>query len=137
MRHSGWKGTFQKIGEVAVKKMIKEYNCNPEDLIVCICPSIRKCHFKVRTDVKEKCENIFSYTNRLEEIMQYIGKDEIGEDSWLVDTVLINKILLIDCGLKEENIIDSGICSVCNSEIVHSCRVEGKGYGLSCAIICL
>lgn len=135
--HSGWKGTFQKIGEITVKKMIKEYNCNPKDMIACICPSIRKCHFKVRTDVKDECEKIFKYTNRLDEIMHYIEKDEIGEDSWLVDTVLINKILLTDCGLKEENIIDSEICSVCSSEMVHSYRVEGKGYGLSCAIICL
>ena len=40
-------------------------------------------------------------------------------------------------GLKKENIIDSGICSVCNKEQIHSFRVEKKGYGLNTALISL
>ena len=38
-------------------------------------------------------------------------------------------------GLKQENIIDSGICSVCNSDLIHSYRVERQGYGLATALI--
>ena len=38
-------------------------------------------------------------------------------------------------GLKVENIIDCGICSVCNSDQIHSFRVEKEGYGLGTAII--
>ena len=34
-------------------KMIKDFDCNPEDIICCICPSIRKCHFEVDKDVKD------------------------------------------------------------------------------------
>lgn len=133
--HSGWKGTFKKIAINAINEMINKYNSNPQNIIACICPSIRKCHFEVKQDVKDMCEEIFSYTNRLDEIIEYIGKDKDNKDAWLVDTVLINKIMLMDCGLEEENIIDSGICSVCNSELVHSYRVEGSGYGLCSAII--
>lgn len=135
--HSGWKGTFKKIIVNAVNKMINYYGSNPKDIIVCMCPSIRKCHFRVRKDVKEMCEDIFSYTNRLEEIIEYVGKDETSQDSWVIDSILINKIMLIDCGILEENIVDSGICSVCNSQCVHSCRVEGEKYGLCSAVICL
>ena len=47
---------------------------------------------------------------------------------WHIDTVEINKIILQRAGLKPENIIDSGICSVCNKEIIHSYRAEGKEY---------
>ena len=43
--HSGWKGTVQRISTETVKKMIEIYKCNPQDIICCICPSIRKCHF--------------------------------------------------------------------------------------------
>lgn len=132
--HSGWKGTFQKIAINAVKTMIKEYDSNPKDIICCMCPSIRKCHFEVEKEVKDMCENIFSYTNQIDKIIEYVGeKNEV--DKWMIDTVLINKIMLKDCGLQPENIIDSGICSVCNCDKVHSYRVEGKGYGLSTAII--
>ena len=135
--HSGWKGTFAKIAVNAVNAMKTEYGCNPEDIIVCICPSIRKCHFEVKEDVKNMCEEIFAYTNRLGEIIEYIGKDEEQVDKWKIDTVLITKILLNDCGIKEENLEDCGICSMCNSEIVNSRRADGEHYGLGTAIISL
>ena len=59
----------------------------------------------------------------------------LGEERWAIDTVEINKTILKQAGLKEENIIDCGICSVCNSEQIHSYRVEKQGYGLGTAII--
>ena len=52
-----------------------------------------------------------------------------------IDTVLINQLLLEKEGLKTENIIDSGICSVCNSDLIHSYRVEKQEYGLNTALI--
>ena len=49
--HSGWKGTLKRISVKAVEKMQEEYGCNPSDIICCMCPSIRKCHFEVDEDV--------------------------------------------------------------------------------------
>ena len=132
--HSGWKGTFQKIAVNAVDKMVQEYGSDPKDIICCICPSIRKCHFEVEKDVRDMCEEIFGYTNQVDSFIKYAG-NKGGTDKWLIDTVLINKIMLQDAGLLPENIVDSGICSVCNSDLIHSYRVEGKGYGLCTAII--
>ena len=126
--HSGWKGTLQRISVEAVRKMQELYNCKPEDIICCICPSIRKCHFEVDKDVKESFENEFK---EVKDFIEYDAKKE----KWHIDTVLINKEILKNEGLKEENIIDSGICSVCNSKIIHSFRVEKEGYGLSTALI--
>lgn len=128
--HSGWKGTFQKIGKKAAQKMIKEYGCNAQDLIVCMCPSIRKCHFEVGEEVAKECKKIFEYTGRITDIME-----QTSEEKWHIDTILINRILFKNLGLKDENIIDSGLCSVCNSDIIHSFRVEKEGYGLATALI--
>ena len=50
---------------------------------------------------------------------------------------MLNEMILEKQGLKKENIIDSGICSVCNSDLIHSYRVEKKGYGLNTALISL
>ena len=61
--HSGWKGTLQRISVKTVEKMINEFNSKPEDIICCICPSIRKCHFEVNRDVKEMFENEFKDLN--------------------------------------------------------------------------
>lgn len=129
--HSGWKGTLQRISVKTVQKMKNEFGCNPEDIICCICPSIRKCHFEVGKDVRDLFEKEFQDLNNLDEIIE----EKIPNEKWNIDTVLINKIILEKAGLKKENIIDSGICSVCNLELVHSFRVEKEKYGLNTALI--
>ena len=133
--HSGWKGTLQRISIKTVEKMIKEFNCNPKDIICCICPSIRKCHFEVSLDVKEMFEKEF-VDLQIDKNTDIMEKQK-GQEKWNIDTVLINKIILERAELKTENIINSGICSVCNSELVHSYRVEKQGYGLATALISL
>ena len=129
--HSGWKGTLKRISVKTVEKMVEEYNCNPSDIICCICPSIRKCHFEVEKEVKDLFEDEFK---DLENLREVIEKKEAYK-KWNIDTVLINQIILENKGLKKENIIDSGICSVCHSDIIHSFRVEKEGYGLNTALI--
>lgn len=129
--HSGWKGTLQRISVKTVEKMIEEYNCNPSDIICCICPSIRKCHFEVEKEVKDLFEDEFK---DLENLREVIEKKEAYK-KWNIDTVLINQMILEKIGLKKEKIIDSGICSVCHSDIIHSYRVEKEGYGLNTALI--
>ncbi len=134
--HSGWRGTFKKIGEVAISKMIKEYGCNPEDIEIYIWPSIRKCHFEVDEDVKTECEKIFKFTNKLDEIIK-IGEIKEGKQKYFIDTILINKILFLNHGIKESNIYDCDICSVCNSDKIRSYRAEGKDFKLATSIISL
>ena len=129
--HSGWKGTLQRIAIKTVQKMVKEFGCNPKDIICCICPSIRKCHFEVEKDVKDMFEKEFKDLDNLNKIIE----EKVLSKKWNIDTVLINQIILEKQGLKKENIIDSGICSVCHSNLIHSYRVEKQGYGLSTALI--
>lgn len=129
--HSGWRGTLQRISTKAIEKMEKEYNCNPKDIICCICPSIRKCHFEVEKEVKDMFEEEFKSIVEKNDIIT----ETISSKKWTIDTVLINQIILEEKGLKKENIIDSKICSVCNSNLVHSYRVEKEGYRLETAII--
>ena len=128
--HSGWKGTLQRISVETLKKMEETFDCKPQDVICCICPSIRKCH-KVEQDVKEKFEQEFQDIEDIEEIIQEV----IPNKKWNIDTVKINQIILQREGLSAQNIIDSKICSVCNSQLVHSYRVEKEGYGLNTAVI--
>lgn len=131
--HSGWRGTIQRVSVKTVQKMVNKFNCKPENIICCICPSIRKCHFEVENDVKEIFEKEFKDL-KIEQNNDIMEKQK-DKEKWNIDTVLINKILLEQEGLKQENIIDSGICSVCNSDLIHSYRVERQGYGLATALI--
>ena len=124
--HSGWRGTIKKIVAKTIDKMKETYNSNPEDIICCISPSIRKCHFEVDTDVKDMfCSNF----DNIEDMIEQKG------NKWYIDTIGINKKLLSEKGLKEENVIDSKICTVCNSELVHSYRGSNHKNGLELSII--
>lgn len=131
--HSGWKGTTLRISEKAVKKMIKEYNTNPEDLICAIGPSIGKCHFEVDKDVFK----IFDEKLREDEAL-YKRYDDIiikNKDKYFIDTVLINRIMLEKIGVKPENILESKICTVCESKLLHSYRVDKETSGRNSCVI--
>ena len=123
--HSGWRGTIQKVSAKTIEKMEQIYGCNPKNIICCISPSIRKCHFEVDEDVKNMFENSFK------DISKFASK----ENKWHIDTVKINIEILKEKGLKEENIIDSKICTVCNSNLIHSYRGSNKHNGLEMGII--
>jgi len=131
--HSGWRGTLQRISVKTVRKMKEEFGCKPEDIICAICPSIRKCHFEVEEEVKRSFEEEFKDLGDLSQ--KEIIEETITNQKWHIDTVKLNQMILQKEGLKPENIIDSGICSVCHSKIIHSYRVEKQDYGLNTALI--
>ena len=132
--HSGWKGTVQKIGQKAVSMLIKEYHCNPKDIICCIGPCIRKCHFEVEQDVKEIFTSTFGYMKDREKIIQK-GRVLDGVQKYNIDNVQINRNMLEEIGIEKSNIIDSNICTCCHSTLLHSYRKEGKEAGRNAAII--
>ncbi len=124
--HSGWKGTYNKILENALKNMHEYYGCNYRDIMIFICPSIRYCHFEVDYDVFEL------FDTRFREYSNIIRKKG---NKWHIDTVLINKYMSLDLGVKEDNIYDSEICTVCNKDTINSYRAHGKSFGLNAGII--
>lgn len=133
--HSGWRGTVQKIGQKAVKKMIKDYESKPEDIIACIGPFIGKCHFEVDEDVKNIFEETFSYFGRNCDIIEKQNNLVEGKQKYHIDTTLINRLMLEECGLNKNNIVESGICTVCNSDYMHSYRAQREKSGRNIAIL--
>lgn len=130
--HSGWRGTVKKIGQIAIKKMVDEYGCNPKDIICCFGPAIHKCHFQVEEDVKKIFIEAFGDESIIES-----GPVVNGVQKYYVDSIEANKKMLIECGLRPENIVDSGICTVCNQEYFHSYRAHRENAGRNTAIISL
>lgn len=131
--HSGWKGTIKKIVIKTCEKLINEFGCNASDLIVCIGPSIKKCCFsseeesfkKIFTDVWKNEEDYMFYEDNLKRFH--------------IDLVYLIKKDLEKLGVK--NIIDSNICTVCNSNDFFSYRSatknKQKNYGLMATIVSL
>ena len=131
--HSGWQGTVKKISKESIQYMKEKFGSNPKDIICVIGPTIRKCHFEVKQDVRDIFYNEFKYMQNIDDIIVYNKEIE----SYFIDTVTINKNLLQEEGILEENIIDSKVCTFCDSNIIHSYRKEGKEAGRNTALICL
>ncbi|MBR2712542.1 MAG: peptidoglycan editing factor PgeF [Bacilli bacterium] len=130
--HSGWRGTLNKIIKNAIKTMIETFNSDPKDLIMCICPSILECCFEVDEEVALEFKNNF---DNIEEFIK-LGEVKEGKQKYYIDTVGINKKVLTDLGVKEDNIICSNICTKCNSSKYHSYRAN-KLCGRNIALICI
>jgi len=114
--HAGWKGTEQQIAPKTVKKMQKEFDCNPKDIIAGVAPSIGKCCYEVDWNVAKHFKNIEN------------AYDKKGEKQML-DLPHINKLQLLQAGLIEEHIEMSNICTACNVDNYFSYRKEGGCSG--------
>ncbi len=134
--HSGWQGTYKLISKKTVEKMVDNYGCNTRDIICCIGPSIRKCHFEVDEDISEKFYEKFKYLSKIDDIISK-GRIEENKQKYNIDTVLINKETMLQMGLKEENIEECKLCTVCNSDKFHSYRVDKETSGRNTGIITL
>ena len=126
--HSGWRGTVQEIGKVTVNKMVTEFGCNPSDIIACIGPCIQKCCYEVDTPVLEEFKKL-TYLD-----LSKIFTDKGGCKYWL-DMVEANKQILVNAGIKEENMDISDLCTNCNSDSLHSHRATKGQRGTIGVII--
>lgn len=126
--HAGWRGTVKLIGQVTIEKMVKEFDCSPEDIIVGIGPCIGSCCYEVDYPVYNEFKKI-----------PFINLNEIlrpkSEGKWMLDLVEANRQILINSGIKPENIDFSDICTCCNSDELHSHRATGGNRGNLAAII--
>lgn len=135
--HSGWQGTVKRIGVKAVQKMINDYSCKSENIICCFGPSIRKDHFLVNDDVVQIFQNEFSDICKSNSIIENTEFSNDKGKQYSIDTVLLNRILLKEAGLLDNNIIDSGICTMCHSDMFHSRRAQGEKYQVNGALMML
>ena len=127
----------KEIGVKAVYKMIHDYNCKPQNIICCFGPSIRKDHFLVNDDVKELFLNEFKEICDKNPIIENTDLSNEKGKLYKIDTALLNKILLKNIGLIDNNLIDCGICTVCNFDKFHSYRMEKEDYQANAGIMML
>lgn len=121
--HSGWRGTVKKIGAKAVEKMQTVYGCNPKDICAAIGPSIGPCCFEFGSDAEDYFED------------KYLTKKNNGK--YLVDIWSVCRDTLLNCGISDENIDVSKVCTVCNCDKYYSYRKHKDNTGRQVAAIML
>lgn len=122
--HSGWRGTAKKISEVAINKLISEYNSNPKDIYAFVGPSIDANLYEVGPDVYEAFKNI---KNR----DKYFKPKE--NNKFLLDMKSVNRDILIENNIPIEN-IEVSEYNTLSDENLHSARRDSPNYGLNLMI---
>ncbi len=112
--HAGRAGTFTNIVSNVIETMKNEYGSKVENIFVSIGSAIGVCCYEVGSEIYEESKEKFSYAFEIRDKKYYLS---------------INKILLSqlqECGIKEKNIENEGICTACNTQEYFSYRAEGK-----------
>ncbi len=118
LSHSGWKGTVQKIGKKTVEEMGKQFGTDPKDIHAAIGPSICQDCYEVSEDVTEQFRAVFA--KELWEVLFYPtipGKYQL--DLWEA-----NRQIMIEAGVREDQIEVTDICTCCNPEFLFSHRAS-------------
>ncbi len=106
--------------------MLEKYGSQPQNIIAAIGPSIRCCHYEVSKELADK-------------FVAEFGNDVvvIVDNKPHLDLQECVKKQLVDTGITDANITDSGICTYCNKETFYSHRHLGDERGTMAAIAML
>lgn len=119
--HAGWRGSVLNIAARGVETMALDFDSDPQEIFAGIGPSIGSCCFKIKDDVfKEIAESTIHGQD-------IIHKVEAGR--WACDLPTLNRMQLLDAGLRSENVKVSGRCTSCLPEQYYSFRRDGKKLG--------
>ena len=123
--HAGWRSTHLEIAANAVSAMVKEYGAKSKNILAGIGPSICYSCFEVDKPVYDKFAEYAEHTAQ---------KPGIA-DKYIIDLKGINRKILINAGLKEDNIEVSPLCTKCNEKLFYSHRRDGNNRGSMAAFM--
>ncbi|MFY9153900.1 MAG: peptidoglycan editing factor PgeF [Prolixibacteraceae bacterium] len=120
--HAGWRGTVSKIVKKTILKMAEKFDCNPDDIVAGIGPSIHMHAYEVGPEVVKSVEENFSNSSSL--LKPSLKAGHAYFDLWEA-----NKTVLIESGISEENIEVMGLCSYEHNKLFYSARRDGADTG--------
>ena len=118
--HCGWRGTYGLLAEKTLLEMNMHFGTEPKDLAVAIGPCICMDCYEVSKELYEQFLSKFGYRDY---IIENKGK-------YYLNLPMINRQILIDAGVKEENITVSDVCTCCNCDDMFSHRGLGPKRGI-------
>ncbi len=126
--HSGWRGTVGKIGAVTIHAMEEAFHTDPKDLVCVIGPSICRDCYEVSDDVADAFRKAFP--GHEDEIL-YPGRPGHAQ----LDLPAACRITMTGCGVPDEQIHTSDLCTKENSELLFSHRASRGQHGNFCGIL--
>jgi YfiH family protein len=119
LAHAGWRSSAARIVEKVVKLMVRSFGAEQDRMIAAFGPGICVEHYEVNPD--------FWST--------FGGFVRSREDKVCLDLEGFNRSILIENGLKEENIIPSPFCTFEHPDLFFSHRRDGGIMGEMWALL--
>ena len=130
--HAGWRGTLVRVAGKAARALAAEAGAPPSRLAAVIGPSIRACCFEVGPEVVAAFSEDGHDIGRIATWPHAEARRSPGRPH--LDLVLASRLQLLDAGLREEAIEDTGLCTRCQPAF-HSYRREGPGVGRNWSVV--
>ncbi|MBR5524773.1 MAG: peptidoglycan editing factor PgeF [Clostridia bacterium] len=127
--HAGWRGTAEGIAARTVERMVGDYGCHPEDVVVGIGPSIGHCCFEVDTPVYDAFCKVPVFD---EGCFTAHPGDKFHIDLWEV-----NRRYLLQAGVLPEHVTVTDLCTRCYPDVFWSHRATGGVRGSLAAFIAM
>ncbi len=163
LAHAGWRGTVSSIASVMVSRMVEAMGCRPRDILAGIGPSICRDCFEVDFPVYQeflktlgfsekfmrqknslneknistpnKSQNERSISEQAKHQDETLSEAQLSEPKFLIDLWAVNKEILIQTGLRPENIETTELCTKCHEDMFYSHRRDGDKRGAMLAAI--
>jgi hypothetical protein len=118
--HAGWRGNVQNIYARVAEAMQRDIGTQPQNLVVCISPSLGPDHAEYKNFKQELPEDFWSFQVK----PSYF-------DFWAISRKQLN-----GCGILDKNIEISGVCTHCNPKDYFSYRRD-KDTGRHATVVAL
>lgn len=128
--HSGWRGTAQGIVARGVEAMVRDYGCEPQNILAAIGPGISRCCFETGEEVPQAMTEALG-----DAALPYIKKQSCGK--YKVDLKGLNTLWLNRSGILTTNIDVSLDCTMCSPDKYWSHRYTKGERGSQGAMISL
>lgn len=132
--HAGWRGTVADI----VTKAAEKFTCDKCDILCAIGPCVGVCCYEVGEEVYESVKRLFDFKG-MENLVDNMFRNVCtcsASSKKKANLSEINKQLLVNFGIPEENIDVSGICTACHEDEFFSHRASGGFSGTFVSAIC-
>ena len=115
--HAGWRGSALAITAKVIRLMMDQYHSQPQDILTAIGPAIGRCCYQVDTATAKAFAG-----HKNKEAFLF---PEANGKKWMLDLAEANRQQILECGVPEGNIEQSGYCTKCNQKMFFSHRGSG------------
>ncbi|SFP05010.1 peptidoglycan editing factor PgeF [Salibacterium halotolerans] len=126
--HAGWRGTSMNIAGKFVSIWHKEENIPPEDVYAVIGPAVSQTVYEVDDTVIEAMKNVLPED-------EYAPWEVSVSGGWLLSVKEMNRLLLKQAGVPQEQIFMSSHCTYLDEDNFFSHRRDGSASGRMAAFI--